>query len=149
VARSVAASLLLAILLSIAVPATVLHAAGFDREDVDQVISEALDLLKRVQKLSSKGLNVTALVSELDDVVELAQSGEVRLAEAKLSSLRERVVELESIADRIYLASTILKYVKIAGVLSIPIIFYLLFPRLYLYLWFRARRRWIVRESTR
>jgi hypothetical protein len=115
----------------------------------EEYMDKALDLLKRLQVLSRKGMNVTGLVNELNKTMGLIQDGKIDSARIKLKEIEAKVSILEEKADTYYVWNTIYKYTEIASILSIPPLFYLLFPRIYLYLWFKLRKRWIVRGSSR
>jgi len=115
-------------------------------ENLDvQIIDRALEDLKKLQILSEKGINVSKLVEELNEVVMIVQRGDLESARIKLVTIEDEILKLEAEADRYYIVSTIMRYAKVVGILVIPIIFYLLFPRIYLYIWFRSRRRWVLK----
>jgi len=114
-----------------------------------QIIDEALGVLERLQALSEKGLNVSKLAEELNEALDLAQAGDLESAKSKLASVEDEVSRLEAEADRYYAVSTAVKYAKVVGLLLIPVAFFFLFPRVYLYIWFKSRRRWVVGGSAR
>lgn len=116
--------------------------------DSSTLINEALSLLTRIQKLAGKNINVTDLTVQLNESLRLLQEGRITEAESLLERLEDEVAVLEASADTYYMWGIIMKYVRVALVLSIPLLFYLFFPRLYIYLWFRLRRRWVIRESS-
>jgi len=108
-----------------------------------------LELLGRLQGLSEKGINVTSMVSELNETLALIQDGKTGEAEAKLAEIQSSVSSLEAVAQDRYLAMTAEKYGEVIAFLSIPVLFYIFFPRIYLRIWFRMRRRWAVSEPSR
>jgi len=118
-------------------------------DDAQQIVDDALRVLEKLQVLSEKGVNVSKLVEELNEALDLAQAGDLESAKSKLASVEDEVSRLEAEADRYYAVSTAVKYAKVVGLLLIPVAFFFLFPRVYLYIWFRSRRRWVVGGSAR
>ncbi len=114
----------------------------------DPLLERAMGLLSRIQNLQEKNVNVTGLVHKLNESVWLIQEGKRDEASHLLDQLEENVTRLEGVADSIHLKHLAVFYAKVGVLLSIPVIFYYGFPRLYLYYWFRSRRRWEVRGST-
>ncbi len=115
----------------------------------DPLLQEAMDLLSRIKELSKMEVNVTGLVHELNKSIALLQEGRREEARQILDELNDSVSRYEDAARSHYLRVRLYKYSIVWGLLSIPVLFYLLFPRIYLYLWFRWRRRWIVGGSPR
>jgi len=118
-------------------------------EGIDQYMPRIIDLARRLQALSEKGINVSSLTSELNEAVSMLQDGEVDAALNLLDRVESKVRGLEATADSYYMYSTIARYAWVATVLSTPVLFYLLFPRIYVYIWFKIRKRWIMRGSPR
>ncbi|AFL66811.1 hypothetical protein [Desulfurococcus amylolyticus] len=116
--------------------------------DSSTLINEALSLLARIQRLAGKNINVTDLTVQLNESLRLLQEGRITEAKSLLDRLEDEVAVLEASADTYYMWGIIMKYMRVALVLSIPLLFYLFFPRLYIYLWFRLKRRWVIRESS-
>lgn len=116
--------------------------------DSQSLMSKAMDLLRRVQELSVKGVNVTQYAHALNTSLALIQDGRLSEAEALLKSLDYEVSKAEAGADTRYVLLTLAKYFRVGVTLLIPLAFYVFFPRLYAYLWFKVRRRWVVRGST-
>lgn len=116
--------------------------------DEQSLTFKALNLLHRLQVLSDRGFNVSVYIGMLNDALNLIQDGRLGDAEILLDEIEVEVVELEGIADQHYTWMKVLKYTRIALILLIPLLFYLLFPRIYIYLWFRFRRGWIVHGSS-
>ena len=115
----------------------------------DPLLQEAMDLLSRIQELDRMEVNVSSLVHELNASIALLQEGRRAEAQKLLDDLNERVNQYESTAAGHYLRVRLYRFLTVGILLSIPVLFYLLFPRIYLYLWFRWRRRWIISESSR
>lgn len=113
----------------------------------DHVYQRWLNTYREVAVLGREGLNVSMLVEKLSRALVLIDRG--RLDEA-LSIIDEVDRELRVHRGKEnYLLLTKHAY-KVASILligSIPILFYIVFPRLYLEVWFRTRKRWIVRHE--
>jgi hypothetical protein len=110
--------------------------------DVDIRIAGILD---KAKNLYMKGVNVTDVVKKLDEVVELYERGDIDRAREILNDTEVEVLELEKIADNVYRSIVISKAITIAFLVSIPVAVYYFLPRVYLYIWFKLRRRWLVR----
>jgi len=107
---------------------------------------ELASLVDRVSKLYSMGVNTTSVVEKLSSAVKAYDSGDFEKAWSLLSEARNMVAELEKGASETYFWLLLLKACIVALLASIPIAVYLLLPRIYLYLWFRAKRKWVVRR---
>jgi hypothetical protein len=107
--------------------------------------SEVGVLVEEAGKLYSKGVDVAMVIEKLDNAIALYESGRVDEAYAALSEARSMIMDLSSVADQVYYYNTLVKAVTVAVLAAIPIAIYLLLPRIYLYVWFKTRRKWIVR----
>ncbi|ADI31976.1 DUF1616 domain-containing protein [Staphylothermus hellenicus] len=108
--------------------------------------SEVANVLKDIDYLYNHGVNVEDLVHKLDQAVKLINNGDYDRAKTILSGIKNEIASLKSKAETIYLYKTIYKYGLVAILLSLPILAYFLIPRIYLYLWYRLRRGWIVKR---
>jgi len=142
-------SRLLAVALLAALALSLIPSLATGDESIDQYMPRIIDLARRLQALSEKGINVSSLTSELNEAVSMLQDGEVDTALNLLDRVESEVRGLEATADSYYMYSTIARYARVVAVLSTPVLFYLLFPRIYIYIWFKTRKRWIMRESPR
>jgi len=106
--------------------------------------AEIVALVKDIEYLSSRGVEVGPIVHELDQAVKLVQSGRLGDAEELLSRIRRSVDELKGRAEQIYIVENIYRYGLASLILLIPVLTYLLLPRLYLYTWYRSKRKWVV-----
>ena len=107
--------------------------------------SEVGVLVEEAGRLYSKGVDVAVVIEKLDNAIALYESGRVDEAYVALSEARSMIMDLSSIADRVYYYNTMVKAVTVAVLAVIPIAIYILLPRIYLYVWFKTRRKWIVR----
>jgi hypothetical protein len=112
-------------------------------QSFDYRVAEAA---KRLGELYRKGVNVTDVVRLLDNAVKAFEDGNYSEASRLLNASLNRIAELEAVADRIYMFNLFTKALIIAILAAIPLLIYIFLPRLYLYLWFRSRRRWVVRR---
>ncbi len=112
-------------------------------EDLD---AEVVNILNDLDYLYSRGVDIEDLVQKLDHVVKLIEGRDYDEARVLLSEIRTEVDLLKARAEEIYLYKSIYKYGLQGLVLSTPILVYILLPRIYLYLWFRFRRKWIVKK---
>jgi len=117
--------------------------------DKDSLWNRYLELYKRTADLGRRGINVSSIVDELGIVLELINNGDdysLKRASELLDNIENKLLPLERNADNILLMENLRKYSIVGAIMSIPLLFYLLFPRLYLAIWFRVRRRWVVEK---
>ena len=115
--------------------------------DVGNVKEEFIQLYIEVAELGKEGINVTSLVHELSKALKLINEGtneSLIRAESILSRVRSELESLKAEAPRIILANNVRKYGAVTALASVPVVFYFLLPRVYLAIWFRVRRRWVV-----
>lgn len=100
--------------------------------------------LSRVEELSRRYVDVSGVVVELDRVVRLWELGDRGRALDVLGEVDRELSRLESEAGWVEFWYRVRLYSTIVFLLSLPVLFYLLVPRIYLTLWFRLRRHWLV-----
>ncbi|QOJ79296.1 hypothetical protein IG193_02195 [Infirmifilum lucidum] len=103
-------------------------------------------LLRDVEYLDSRGVDVSNITKSLDAAIRLYDANRTSETMGMLDSISSEVDALKSQAEGIYLRRTVARYGVAALALSLPLIAYLAVPRAYLYLWFRLRRGWLVRK---
>lgn len=113
-----------------------------EQADVYIQIGEIVGML---EELYRKGVDVAGIVKDLNTIIQLASSGNKGEALARLEQVKNKLREVEYVAESIYITKTVSKYVLVGFIASIPIVVYLVLPRVYLYLWYSVRKRWIVR----
>lgn len=110
------------------------------------IVDEALHLVPRLQALEEAGFNVTSLALEVNRAIQLAEQGNTTGARAVLDQVEARIAELEAQAPGHARALEIRLYLEVLALALLPVAGYLLIPRVYLYLWARLRRDWVVEE---
>ncbi len=103
-----------------------------------------LDLYSRIADLALKGINVSQYVTVLKNVLQLLEVNRSEEAMELMTRIEANLSELESKADNIVFSQTVIKYATAAAILSLPALVYLLLPRLYVYVWFKSRKRWVL-----
>ena len=106
-----------------------------------------LDLYREAYRLARRGVDVSDIVHELDGALRLARQGRVEEATRLLEDASTRLERLSEQAGGILLRARLEKYLAVAVLASLPVITYLLFPRLYIQVWYRSRRRWVVERE--
>jgi len=133
---------LVAVLLSaflVALPLIPLHA------DDNQVPGDFIEVYRKILEAHRRGIYVDDLVNRAAEALELYEGGNTEEAYEILSNVSSRLDALLAAPSPQPLLAAV-KYVAVAGILSVPIAFYFAFPRLYLRVWFRYRRRWVVKK---
>jgi len=106
--------------------------------------SEIGDLVERAGDLYSKGLDVNIIIEKLNNAVVLSEQGSIEEAKKVLSEVRSLIVDMNAVADSIYFTNILIKGVTVASLVAIPVLVYTLLPRVYLYLWFKSKKKWLV-----
>ena len=106
--------------------------------------SEIGILVERTSELYSKGLNVTVILEKLNYAIALYEEGSVEEASVLLREVESFIEDMSITASSVYLVNMVKKVVTIIVLAAIPVIVYFLLPRLYLYVWYKTRRKWIV-----
>lgn len=119
-----------------------------DTNPNDPLLIKCMDLLRQLQDLHNKDINVTTLVQQLNEAVQLASEGKREQAKYIIDNVERNITKLQAIADHHYHVVLAYKAIEVGLILSFPVLFYFGFPRLYLYIWFRLRRRWIVKDGS-
>ncbi|MEM0453148.1 MAG: hypothetical protein QXO98_00610 [Sulfolobales archaeon] len=115
---------------------------------VGDIENEFLSIYKELVELSTLGVDVSDLIKELSVVLELIGDGSnesIAKAESKLKDVRARLEILKSRASYETLYMNLIKYSSITLLALVPVVTYFLLPRVYLKVWFKVRRRWVIR----
>lgn len=137
---TISATIVLTLVLfaSIHVTAQTQSLEGFDQR-VGQIV-------ERLSRLRSMGGNITSLIEEVNKAIQLAENGDIDSANRILDRVEANITSLEPVVEHEYKIQTVEKYGIVAFLLILPLIVYIGLPRLYLALWFRLRRKWIVED---
>ncbi|MEM2014481.1 MAG: hypothetical protein QXJ16_03355 [Desulfurococcaceae archaeon] len=114
-------------------------------EAENSVLNEIENLMSELEYLHSRGLCVDDVVDLLNKAIEEYSRGNTQSAIAYFEEAKQRVVYLKPVAERVYLEILITRGLTVAILASIPILIYFVLPRVYLYVWFKLHRRWIIR----
>jgi hypothetical protein len=117
------------------------NTTSVDAEGVDDLVAP---LVGDLEELRRSRVDVSSLTSSLDEAVRLWESGDVEGAYRIVESVRFKVERLKGEAPRVYALHIARVTLTVLALLAIPPLFYILFPRLYLWLWFTSRRGWVV-----
>ncbi len=142
-------TLLVVILYVCSVLCTYVAHAEYGVTSYEEVWGKFTELFRYVEELSSEGMNVSLIVSELNDVLTLIEENTTESLTKAMDRLRD--IELEVSELRGELPSfkfwrDVTLVTKVAILASIPILTYLLLPRVYISLWLKYRRRWVVKK---
>ncbi|MEM0015073.1 MAG: hypothetical protein QXX81_07540 [Zestosphaera sp.] len=103
-----------------------------------------ISIYSRVADLGRKGIDVSQYVEALDEVLELLKVGDISRAEEIMDSISTNLSSVESKVGEILLVNNLKRYGTALTLLITPLLTYLLLPRVYIYLWFRSRRKWVI-----
>jgi hypothetical protein len=111
-------------------------------------MGDFLVVYKDVVELGRLGMDVSGLVSKLSVALDLISDGSpdsLSKAESLINDVRSEVYRLKSEANYYVMHRSLYKYSVVAVLALIPLAIYYLLPRIYLIIWFRLRRRWVVK----
>ncbi len=112
-------------------------------KDLDAVIAEYAE---RVQQLEAKHVDTHSVVEKINEAVMAYEQGDYARASSILGEADSLLMELEKSSQQAYIFYTISKALSVAVLALTPLLVYIILPRAYVYLWFKTRRKWIVRE---
>lgn len=106
-----------------------------------------LDSYIEIVKLSQQGVDVSNEVKMLKELHKNLVNGTTENINEMLDKIEADVAKLKQEAPRIILMNNLVKALTIIGMVFIPLFLYILIPRIYLYLWYRARKRWVIKSG--
>jgi len=129
------------ILVAVLAAPALLHVAKAEAPDP---YSKLYELYTRTVRLASQGIDVGGVVEHLSRALKLLELGRYTEALEELGRAEGLLSELELGAGGTALRMRLARYGAAAALASVPLATYLLLPRVYVYAWYRARRRWVV-----
>jgi len=134
--------LMLTLSLTIIHQMIILAYSGDNLSEIDSLVST---IMKDLEYLESREVNVSSLIQRVNEDIKGLEKDPGNATYIKdLESIREEIKALKSDAENIYIINNIIRYSTAVGIGLVPIAVYILLPRIYLYIWYRTRRRWIV-----
>jgi len=103
-------------------------------------------IIKDLEYLSSRGVDVSNLTRGLDAAIKLYEANRTSEAMSLLDNISSEVQSLKAAAEEVYLSKAVARYSLAALVLSLPLVAYLAIPRVYVYVWFMLHRGWLVEK---
>lgn len=109
-----------------------------------------LQVYSKVEYLGSQGMNVSGLVNNLNHVLNIFERGD----NESLVEARNLLLRLNDECDRMLeelpnyvLWRNIRLYSIIGFLVSVPVLAYVFLPRIYIRLWYRFHKKWLVVEK--
>lgn len=102
-------------------------------------------LMRDLEYLHSKGVNVDEVVDLLNKALDEYGKNNTQRALEYFKEAKQRINSLKAEAQYTYMTVLITKALTVVSLISIPLLLYLLLPKVYLYIWFKLHRNWIVR----
>jgi len=103
-------------------------------------------IIKDLEYLSGKGVDVSNLTRSLDAAIRLYEANRTSEAASLLDNISSEVQSLKATAEEVSFRKAAARYSLAALVLSLPLVAYLAIPRVYVYVWFRLHRGWLVEK---
>jgi hypothetical protein len=124
----------------------------FLQDTVQDYLGLIEDFAARLKKLSSEGMNTSEAEKFIKNALLLL--GKEDLTEEEVAWIQSNLTAADQELRRLEGEFQSYMFWKTAGVaarvtllLSIPVITYVFLPRLWAYVWFKTRRKWIVRKK--
>jgi len=134
--------LMLVLSLTIIHQMIILTYSGDNLSEIDSLVSS---IMKDLEYLKSREVNVSSLIHRVNEDIKGLEKDPGNTTYIKdLENIREEIKALKSDAENIYIINNIIRYSTAVGIGLVPIAVYILLPRIYLYIWYRTRRRWVV-----
>ncbi|NAZ13633.1 MAG: hypothetical protein GU359_05725 [Desulfurococcales archaeon] len=134
--------LMLTLSLTIIHQMIILAYSGDNLSEIDSLVSS---IMKDLEYLESREVNVSSLIQRVNEDIKGLEKDPGNATYIKdLESIRDEIKALKSDAENIYIINNIIRYSTAVGIGLVPVAVYILLPRIYLYIWYRTRRRWIV-----
>jgi len=135
-------------LLMLTLSLTIIHQMiilAYSGDNLSEIDSLASSIMKDLEYLESREVNVSSLIQRVNEDIKGLEKDPGNATYIKdLESIREEIKALKSDAENIYIINNIIRYSTAVGIGLVPVAVYILLPRIYLYIWYRTRRRWIV-----
>ncbi|TDA41950.1 MAG: hypothetical protein DSO07_01895 [Thermoproteota archaeon] len=99
-----------------------------------------------IELLSSEGVNVSRQVDLLNSALSLYRQGKMEEADNLVNTALSELTSLQKELPNYKFWRNFWLFLRISAIAIVPPAFYYIFPRIYAYLWYRARRKWVVRR---
>jgi len=124
---------------------TISHSQGVVAKE--ELWSRIKEIFSVIEEAGSEGMNVTDIINDLNTAIYLLRKGDkdsLERAKVILDKAYARAIEILRELPEYRMNKYLSLYLRIALILSIPIMVYFLLPRLYLELWYRFRKHWVI-----
>lgn len=101
--------------------------------------------VRELEYLYSRGVDVEQPIELLNKAISEYSSGRLESAYMHLQEAKRLISDLKLEEGSVYALAMATKAATVLALASIPIALYIGLPRLYLYLWYKLHRKWIVR----
>jgi len=119
---------------------------------VQDYLSLIEDYVARLKKLSSEGMNTSEAEKFIKNALLLLgeedlTEEEIAWIQSNLTAADQEIRRLEGEFQSYMIWKTAGVVARVTLLLSIPVITYVFLPRLWAYVWFKTRRKWIVKKK--
>lgn len=124
---------------------TISHGQGLVVKE--ELWSRIKEIFSIIEEAGSEGMNVTDVINDLNTAIYLLRKGDkdsLERAKVILDKAYTRANEILRELPEYRMNKYLSLYSRVALILSIPIMVYFLLPRLYLELWYRFRKHWVI-----
>ncbi len=116
--------------------------------NTDPIPDYFYNIYNKLYKLRMSGIDVDPLIEELNNALIKWQMGKITDSEfmSRLKEIDQKASILEEKTGEAEMIIGLFTVLSVSLLIIMPALFYWLFPVLYLYVWFRIRRKWVVEE---
>ncbi|WFO74577.1 hypothetical protein J4526_05695 [Desulfurococcaceae archaeon MEX13E-LK6-19] len=115
-------------------------------EETTTIDNKIVEAYKIVYKLGRMGIDVKNLIDKLNEAQKLIDEQHYDEAEKLIDEVLEDARRLEEQAPSIVFWRDFTKAMTVVCLASIPVLTYLFLPRIYLDMWYKLKRKWVVKK---
>lgn len=120
------------------------HAQTTPTYENTQTWQKWVQAYKILAELSRADINVTQYTQKLRQALQAMEQGNYQQAQNIINQIIPQLQQLQANKENYILTENIKKYVTATTIFIIPLLFYYLFPRAYLKIFHRIRKKWTV-----
>jgi hypothetical protein len=102
------------------------------------------DILNDLEDLYKNHVNISYIIQYVDMLLKACSVGDIESASKLYQDILTELQYVKAISRDIYIRVTIYRIVVGGLILLIPIAIYMFLPKIYLYIWYSTRKKWII-----
>lgn len=103
-----------------------------------------MDIVKNLESLYSSYVNISRAIELTHMLITSCDMGNTNSSASLVDEIYKEINRLRRVSGAKYIEVVSSKIAVGISILSMPFLIYFLLPKIYLYIWFKTRRRWLV-----